>query len=49
MIGDSWEADIEGSYQSKIDQLWFNPERLPAHGFIPTFNVCSLSEIQDLL
>lgn len=49
MIGDSWEADIEGSYRSKIDQLWLNPERLPIHGFVPTFNVRSLAEIQDLL
>lgn len=24
MIGDSWEADIIGAYQSKIDQIWLN-------------------------
>lgn len=33
MIGDSWEADIIGAYQSKIDQIWLNPEGLPADGF----------------
>ncbi len=27
MIGDSWEADIVGAYNSCIDQIWFNPMR----------------------
>ena len=49
MIGDSWEADIQGAYQSKIDQLWFNPEGLPAEGFQPTYTVASLEEIERIL
>ncbi len=49
MIGDSWEADIDGAKQSKIDQLWFNPQALPDKGFKPTFCVRSLNEIQRLL
>jgi putative hydrolase of the HAD superfamily len=50
MIGDSWEADIAGAYRSKIDQLWFNPHKFPpAENIIPTYAVCSLAEIKDIL
>lgn len=49
MIGDCWEADIVGAYHSKIDQLWLNPEDLPACGFNPTFTVRSLDEIETIL
>ncbi len=49
MIGDSWEADIAGAYHSKIDQLWLNPEGLPAQGFTPTYTVRSLAEIKQIL
>lgn len=49
MIGDSWEADIIGAYQSRIDQLWFNPEALPPTSFIPTYTVHSLDEIKKIL
>ncbi|MDD2436823.1 MAG: YjjG family noncanonical pyrimidine nucleotidase [Massilibacteroides sp.] len=49
MIGDSWEADICGAYQSGLDQLWFNPENKKANGFEPTFAVCSLSQIKEIL
>ena len=49
MIGDSWEADITGAYHSRIDQLWLNPEGLPALGFEPTFTVASLEEIKKIL
>ncbi len=49
MIGDSWEADIIGAWQSKIDQLWFNPTGLPAKTFTPTYMVVSLSEIKNIL
>lgn len=49
MIGDSWEADIVGAYNSKIDQLWLNPEELPATGFTPTYTVRSLEEITRIL
>lgn len=49
MIGDSWEADIEGAYLSKIDQLWFNPQKLESKRFVPTYTVSSLPEIKQLL
>jgi putative hydrolase of the HAD superfamily len=49
MIGDSWEADIVGARNAGIDQLWFNPERLPAKGFSPTYEVHSLPEVQTIL
>lgn len=49
MIGDSWEADIIGAYQSRIDQLWFNPDGLPPVSFIPTYIVRTLEEIQKIL
>lgn len=49
MIGDSWEADITGARNAKIDQLWLNPEGLPAEGFTPTYTVRSLDEIKKIL
>lgn len=49
MIGDSWEADIVGAYQSRIAQIWFNPENKSAEGFTPTYTVQTLSEIKDIL
>lgn len=49
MIGDSWEADIVGARQSKIDQIWFNPERDEPKDFVPTFTVGSLEEIRAIL
>ena len=35
MIGDCWEADIVGAHNAQIDQIWLNPEGLPAEGFTP--------------
>ena len=49
MIGDCWEADIVGAYQSDIDQIWLNPKGLPAEGFTPTYTVKSLAEIKEIL
>lgn len=49
MIGDSWDADIIGARQAKIDQLWLNPSGLPAIGFTPTYTVKSLEEIKQIL
>ncbi len=49
MIGDSWEADIEGAHLSRIDQLWLNPDDTPAAGFTPTYTVRSLDEIRYIL
>lgn len=49
MIGDSFEADIFGAHQSRIDQLWFNPQELPLQEFTPTYTVSSLEEIRQIL
>ena len=49
MIGDSLEVDIEGAWHAKIDQLWFNPDKLPCKHIIPTYQVNTLKEIQDIL
>ncbi len=49
MIGDCWEADIIGAYRSKIDQIWLNPEHLPAKDFEPTYTVASLADIRKIL
>jgi len=49
MIGDSWEADIVGAQQSKIDQIWFNPENLKIKAFNPTYQVRTLDEIKNIL
>ena len=49
MIGDSWEADITGAQNAKIDQMWLNPGDLPAKGNEPTFTIRSLSGIKGVL
>lgn len=49
MIGDSWDADIVGAYNSRIDQLWFNPPQSEPDGFIPTFTVQGLLDIKGIL
>ena len=49
MIGDSFEADIQGAHNAGIDQLWFNPKGEKPQGFTPTFEVERLTEISALL
>lgn len=49
MIGDSWEADVVGARNSKIDQIWFNPLCNKPVGFEPTYTVDSLIKIKDIL
>ena len=49
MIGDSWDADIGGARNSRMDQIWFNPTGELAVDFQPTHTVRSLSEIRDIL
>lgn len=49
MIGDCWEADIVGAQQAGMDQIWLNPEGLPAESFTPTYTVKSLAEIKEIL
>lgn len=50
MIGDSWEADIEGAVNARIDQLWYNPNNVkPKSNHEPTFMVSQLSDIKQIL
>lgn len=49
MIGDSWDADIVGAYQSRIAQIWFNPAAEVPDGFEPTHTVRTLAEIRNIL
>lgn len=49
MIGDSWDADIAGARNSRIDQIWFNPGSLPPQGFQPTYTVQDLAGIREIL
>ena len=49
MIGDSWEADIVGAKNSRIDQIWFNPLHNEPIDFKPTYTVDSLIKIMDIL
>lgn len=49
MIGDSWEADIVGAYQSNIHQVWYNPNRLHPSDFTPTYEISNLKELQNIL
>lgn len=49
MIGDSWDADIIGAHQSRIAQIWFNPEGIAPQGFEPTYTVQTLAEIKGIL
>jgi putative hydrolase of the HAD superfamily len=49
MIGDSWSNDIVGARNSRIAQIWFNPEGNEAVDFEPTFVVKRLEEIRGIL
>jgi len=49
MIGDSWDADIAGAYNAGMDQLWYNPEGLPAKSFEPTYTIRKLIDIKEIL
>jgi HAD superfamily (subfamily IA) hydrolase, TIGR02254 len=49
MIGDSWDADITGAYNSRIAQIWFNPKNETPEGFTPTYTVQALAEIKKIL
>lgn len=49
MIGDNWHADIEGAFNSNIDQIWFNPNGESVVGFEPTHTVKQLKDICSIL
>jgi len=50
MIGDSYEADIVGAQNARIDQIYFNPRLEHSEKDKPaTYQVKSLMEIMDIL
>lgn len=49
MIGDSFEVDIVGAQNARIDQIWLNPTHEGIKGKPPTFTVHSLLEIKHIL
>ena len=49
MVGDSYEVDILGAQNARIDQIWFNPNHELSTGIIPTITVHSLQEITHYL
>ena len=48
MIGDSYEADIEGAKTVNMDQVYFNPNKIEHLG-TTTFEITCLSEIKNIL
>lgn len=49
MIGDNLQTDITGAYNSRIDQIWFNPENVQPKDIQPTYIVNRLLEIKNIL
>ncbi len=50
MVGDNWQADIEGAHHMGMHTCWFNPERLPRPGGMrPTLEIQALGELLQLL
>lgn len=50
MIGDMFETDIAGAYNAGIDQIYYNHCGKRDNGtFAPTFTVCGLLEIKEIL
>ncbi len=48
MIGDALEADIKGAKDYGMDQVYFNPGRIP-HQESPTYEIDCLSRLKQLL
>ena len=48
MIGDALDIDIEGARNAGIDQVYFNPGKLP-HSEEVTYEISCLSELQKIL
>lgn len=49
MVGDSWEADIEGAKGVGMHQMYFNYSKRTDLPFQPTYKIDSLKEIMTLL
>ena len=48
MVGDDPIADITGAADYGIDQVFFNPDRIP-HAMKPTHEIHALAQLKDLL
>lgn len=48
MVGDNLEADVVGAKNAQIDQVYFNPSKLP-HKETITYEISCLSELQQIL
>lgn len=48
MIGDNWENDIAGAKQYGMDQVFFNPKKLPHEGK-PTYEISAIGELRKFL
>ena len=48
MIGDNLEVDIAGARSANIDQVYFNPNKIP-HQKEPTFEISSMIELKRFL
>lgn len=49
MIGDNFDTDIKGAIRSRIDQVFFNPQKEFIAPQRPTFEVRTLGEIHEIL
>lgn len=50
MVGDTFETDILGAHNARLDTCWFNPTKKPLPQPIKiNYQVSSMSELQDLL
>ncbi|MCD8032630.1 MAG: YjjG family noncanonical pyrimidine nucleotidase [Bacteroides sp.] len=49
MIGDSWDADIIGSHNLGMHQIYYNISNRKKLPFTPTFIISSLKELESIL
>lgn len=49
MIGDSWEADIEGAKGVNMHQMYYNPTNRDSFPFKPTYELNSWKDITNVL
>ena len=48
MIGDNLDVDIAGAQGVNIDQVYYNPNKIP-HQKVVTFEISSLAELKNIL
>lgn len=48
MIGDALDIDIKGASEAGWDQVYYNP-RMITHERVPTYEICELKELIDIL